>query len=55
MVALSKSPNKHNRIYVKAEPNHEETSLAIEAVRSAPVIISRLVPVSWLRVGLGDF
>lgn len=29
-VALSKSPNKHNRIYLKAEPIDEEVSLAIE-------------------------
>ncbi|CCK69569.1 elongation factor 2 KNAG_0C04670 [Huiozyma naganishii CBS 8797] len=28
--ALSKSPNKHNRIYLKAEPMEEEVSLAIE-------------------------
>ncbi|CDR41208.1 CYFA0S06e03950g1_1 [Cyberlindnera fabianii] len=31
MVALSKSPNKHNRIYLKAEPLGEETSVAIES------------------------
>lgn len=31
MVALSKSPNKHNRIYLKAEPLDEEVSLDIEA------------------------
>lgn len=36
MVALSKSPNKHNRIYVKAEPIDEETSLAIEAGKISP-------------------
>ncbi|KAK6198142.1 elongation factor [Scheffersomyces amazonensis] len=30
MVALSKSPNKHNRIYVKAQPLDEEVSLDIE-------------------------
>ncbi|KAL6940680.1 translation elongation factor 2 [Hanseniaspora vineae] len=29
-VALSKSPNKHNRIYLKAQPIDEECSLAIE-------------------------
>ncbi|QLL30670.1 hypothetical protein HG536_0A04850 [Torulaspora globosa] len=29
-VALSKSPNKHNRIYLKAQPIDEEVSLAIE-------------------------
>lgn len=29
-VALSKSPNKHNRIYLKAQPIEEEVSLAIE-------------------------
>ncbi|KAK6464482.1 elongation factor 2 [Scheffersomyces coipomensis] len=31
MVALSKSPNKHNRIYVKAEPLSEEVALGIES------------------------
>lgn len=31
IVALSKSPNKHNRIYVKAQPLDEEVSLDIEA------------------------
>ncbi|KAK6458625.1 elongation factor [Scheffersomyces xylosifermentans] len=31
MVALSKSPNKHNRIYVKAQPIDEEVSLDIES------------------------
>ncbi|KAF5094954.1 hypothetical protein D0Z00_003329, partial [Geotrichum galactomycetum] len=36
MVALSKSPNKHNRIYVKAEPIDEETSLAIESGKINP-------------------
>jgi elongation factor 2 len=30
MTALSKSPNKHNRIYLKAEPIDEELALAIE-------------------------
>lgn len=30
MVALSKSPNKHNRLYVKACPITEELSLAVE-------------------------
>lgn len=30
MVALSKSPNKHNRIYVKAQPIDEEVALDIE-------------------------
>ncbi|ANB12347.1 elongation factor 2 [Sugiyamaella lignohabitans] len=30
MTALSKSPNKHNRIYVKAQPIDEELALAIE-------------------------
>lgn len=36
MTALSKSPNKHNRIYVKAEPIDEEVSLAIEAGKINP-------------------
>ncbi|KAG7883484.1 hypothetical protein KL938_002721 [Ogataea parapolymorpha] len=31
IVALSKSPNKHNRIYLKAEPMDEEVSQAIES------------------------
>lgn len=31
MTALSKSPNKHNRLYMVAEPITEELSLAIEA------------------------
>jgi len=31
MTALSKSPNKHNRLYMVAEPMDEELSLAIEA------------------------
>ncbi|KAA8916023.1 hypothetical protein TRICI_001838 [Trichomonascus ciferrii] len=31
MTALSKSPNKHNRIYLKAEPLDDETAAAIEA------------------------
>ncbi|ODV98473.1 hypothetical protein PACTADRAFT_48226 [Pachysolen tannophilus NRRL Y-2460] len=36
MVALSKSPNKHNRLYVKAEPIDEEVSLAIESGKISP-------------------
>ncbi|CDO94230.1 unnamed protein product [Kluyveromyces dobzhanskii CBS 2104] len=35
-VALSKSPNKHNRIYLKAQPIDEEVSLAIEAGKINP-------------------
>ncbi|OBA18816.1 uncharacterized protein OGAPODRAFT_15433 [Ogataea polymorpha] len=31
IVALSKSPNKHNRIYLKAEPMDEEVNQAIES------------------------
>lgn len=31
IVALSKSPNKHNRLYVKAMPIEEELSIAIES------------------------
>ncbi|EDO15161.1 hypothetical protein Kpol_543p4 [Vanderwaltozyma polyspora DSM 70294] len=34
--ALSKSPNKHNRIYLKAEPIDEEVSLAIEGGKINP-------------------
>lgn len=36
MTALSKSPNKHNRIYCKAEPIDEELSLAIESGKVNP-------------------
>ncbi|ODV62520.1 elongation factor 2 ASCRUDRAFT_69316 [Ascoidea rubescens DSM 1968] len=36
MVALSKSPNKHNRLYLKATPMTEETALAIEEGKISP-------------------
>ncbi|KAK8867811.1 P-loop containing nucleoside triphosphate hydrolase protein [Apiospora arundinis] len=36
MTALSKSPNKHNRIYMTAEPIDEELALAIEAGKISP-------------------
>lgn len=36
MTALSKSPNKHNRIYMVAEPIDEELSGAIEAGKVSP-------------------
>ncbi|KAB8235560.1 hypothetical protein ETB97_006889 [Aspergillus alliaceus] len=36
MTALSKSPNKHNRLYVTAQPIEEEVSLAIEAGKISP-------------------
>ncbi|KAK4686119.1 elongation factor 2, partial [Tremellales sp. Uapishka_1] len=36
MIALSKSQNKHNRLWVKAEPLDEELSKDIEAGRVAP-------------------
>ncbi|WRT67604.1 elongation factor 2 [Kwoniella shivajii] len=36
MVALSKSQNKHNRLYVKAEPLDEELTLDIESGKVAP-------------------
>lgn len=36
MVALSKSPNKHNRLYVKASPLDEEVSVAIESGKVSP-------------------
>lgn len=36
MVALSKSPNKHNRIYLKAEPIDEELADAIEQGKVDP-------------------
>ncbi|KAL5519480.1 EFT2_2 [Sanghuangporus vaninii] len=36
IVALSKSQNKHNRLYVKAEPLDEELSKAIEAGKIKP-------------------
>merc|ERR1711998_4820 len=35
-VCLSKSPNKHNRLFVKAEPLSEEVNRAIEANRIYP-------------------
>jgi len=36
MVALSKSPNKHNRLYMKAQPMTEELSTEIEAGKVTP-------------------
>jgi len=36
ITALSKSPNKHNRLYVVAEPLDEEVSKAIEAGKISP-------------------
>ncbi|KIJ38430.1 hypothetical protein M422DRAFT_210847 [Sphaerobolus stellatus SS14] len=36
IVALSKSQNKHNRLYVKAQPLDEELSIAIEAGKINP-------------------
>ncbi|KIJ27211.1 hypothetical protein M422DRAFT_71718 [Sphaerobolus stellatus SS14] len=36
IVALSKSQNKHNRLYAKAQPLDEELSLAIEAGKISP-------------------
>ena len=36
MTALSKSPNKHNRLYVTAQPLDEEVSLAIENGKITP-------------------
>ncbi|KAE8414864.1 P-loop containing nucleoside triphosphate hydrolase protein [Aspergillus pseudocaelatus] len=36
MTALSKSPNKHNRLYVTAEPIEEDCALAIEAGKINP-------------------
>lgn len=36
MTALSKSPNKHNRLYLTAQPMDEEVSLAIEAGKISP-------------------
>ncbi|KAJ5084002.1 hypothetical protein NUU61_008581 [Penicillium alfredii] len=36
MTALSKSPNKHNRIYLNAQPIDEEVSLAIENGKITP-------------------
>merc|ERR550537_273850 len=35
-ICLSKSPNKHNRLFIKAEPMTEEVNLAIEANRINP-------------------
>jgi len=36
MVALSKSPNKHNRLYMKAQPLAEELNVQIEAGKISP-------------------
>ncbi|KXG48389.1 Translation elongation/initiation factor/Ribosomal, beta-barrel [Penicillium griseofulvum] len=36
MTALSKSPNKHNRLYMTAQPIEEEVSLAIESGKISP-------------------
>jgi len=36
MVALSKSQNKHNRLYIKAAPLEDELSLAIESGKIGP-------------------
>jgi len=36
MTALSKSPNKHNRLYVTAQPLDEEVAAAIEAGKIGP-------------------
>ncbi|KAL4874668.1 hypothetical protein BJY04DRAFT_224776 [Aspergillus karnatakaensis] len=36
MTALSKSPNKHNRLYLTAQPLDEEVSKAIEAGKISP-------------------
>ncbi|KAK9494276.1 P-loop containing nucleoside triphosphate hydrolase protein [Lipomyces doorenjongii] len=36
MTALSKSPNKHNRIFVKAAPLDEEVNMAIESGKVSP-------------------
>merc|ERR1719424_2318011 len=37
-ICLSKSPNKHNRLFIKAEPMTEETNLAIESNRINPML-----------------
>lgn len=36
IVALSKSQNKHNRLYAKAQPLEEELTLAIESGKISP-------------------
>jgi elongation factor 2 len=36
MTALSKSQNKHNRLYAEAEPIEEELSLAVETGKVGP-------------------
>ena len=36
IICLSKSPNKHNRIYMKAAPMTEETSIDIESGKISP-------------------
>merc|ERR1719276_288982 len=37
MMCLSKSPNKHNRLFIKAEPLDEELNVAIETNRINPM------------------
>jgi len=37
-VCLSKSPNKHNRLFCKALPLKEELSLAIEEGKVSPMV-----------------
>jgi len=37
-ICLSKSPNKHNRLFIKAEPMSEEVNLAIESNRINPML-----------------
>jgi elongation factor 2 len=51
MTALSKSPNKHNRLYMIAEPIDEEVSKEIEAGRISP----RDDPKTRARVLADDF
>merc|ERR550537_617436 len=38
VICLSKSPNKHNRLFIKAEPMTEEVNLAIESNRINPML-----------------
>jgi len=53
ITALSKSPNKHNRLYMIAEPMAEEVSKEIDGTLLMPVrfgvlVLIQTVPICWL-------
>ena len=53
MVALSKSPNKHNRIYVKAQPIDEEVFWILKMVSLTQEMISKPELEFWLTNTVG--